>query len=286
MSLRLRLLITLCPLFVAALVLADAGTYVALRSFLLSRVDGQLRDGHVGVEQALEARANLRGSAPGGRGPDDPGGPVSLPSGTHAELRGPSGEVLATYSVGPEDGGGRPVLPATLTPGPPRLFTAPGSGGAGSYRVYVETASGPAAGDLLMVAEPLDDVQSTLQQLLVLELAIAGGVTLVVVLATALLVRRGLRPLERIGSTARSIVLSDLSQRVTPATERTESVGSGLLSTACSVSSSRPSPSARPTSGGCATSSPTPPTSCAPRSPRCVDTPSCCAAIPRCPRRT
>jgi two-component system OmpR family sensor kinase len=222
MSLRLRLLITLCPLFVAALVLADAGTYVALRSFLLSRVDGQLRDGHVGVEHALEARANLRGSAPGGRGPDDPGGPVSLPSGTHAELRGPSGEVLATYSVGPEDGGGRPVLPATLTPGPPRLFTAPGSGGAGSYRVYVETASGPAAGDLLMVAEPLDDVQSTLQQLLVLELAIAGGVTLVVVLATALLVRRGLRPLERIGSTARSIVLSDLSQRVTPATERTE----------------------------------------------------------------
>jgi two-component system OmpR family sensor kinase len=114
------------------------------------------------------------------------------------------------------------VLPVTLTPGPPRLFTAPGSGGAGSYRVYVETASGPAAGDLLMVAEPLDDVQSTLQQLLVLELAIAGGVTLVVVLATALLVRRGLRPLERIGSTARSIVLSDLSQRVTPATERTE----------------------------------------------------------------
>src|SRR5205807_1354523 len=66
------------------------------------------------------------------------------------------------------------------------------------------------------------DVDSTLRQLLLLELAIAGGITLVVVLATALLVRRGLRPLERIGSTARSIVLTDLSQRVTPADERTE----------------------------------------------------------------
>ncbi|MDB5067295.1 MAG: integral rane sensor signal transduction histidine kinase [Chloroflexi bacterium] len=222
MSLRRRLLITLCPLFVAALVLADAGTYVALRSFMLSRVDRQLRDGHVGIELALAARANLIGSGPGGPGPDRPGGPVSLPSGTYAELRSPSGEVLASYSVGPADSGGRPVLPATLTPGTSLLFTAPGSGGAGSYRVYVETASGPAAGDLLMVAVPLDDVQSTLQQLLVLELAIAGGVTLLVVLATTLLVRRGLRPLERIGSTARSIVLSDLSQRVTPATERTE----------------------------------------------------------------
>jgi two-component system OmpR family sensor kinase len=223
MSLRLRLLIALCPLFVAALVAADAGTYIALRSFLLSRVDSQLSTGHVGVEQALAAQAGLSGpGGPEGRGPGGPG-PVSLPSGTYAELRNPSGQLLGSpYTVGPDDGNARPVLPAGLTPGQPRLFTVPGSGGVSNYRVYVETASGSAAGDLLIVAVPLDDVDSTLRQLLLLELAIAGGVTLVVVLATALLVRRGLRPLERIGSTARSIVLSDLSQRVTPATERTE----------------------------------------------------------------
>ena len=104
----------------------------------------------------------------------------------------------------------------------PQLYTVPGTGGVSHYRVYVETASGAGAGDILKVAIPLDDVDSTLRQLLLLELAIAGGITLVVVLATALLVRRGLRPLERIGSTARSIVLTDLSQRVTPADERTE----------------------------------------------------------------
>jgi len=35
MSLRLRLLIALCPLFIAALVVADAATYISLRSFLI-----------------------------------------------------------------------------------------------------------------------------------------------------------------------------------------------------------------------------------------------------------
>ncbi|HEY2703588.1 MAG TPA: HAMP domain-containing sensor histidine kinase [Candidatus Dormibacteraeota bacterium] len=229
MSLRLRLLITLCPLFVVALLVADGGTYVALRSFLLSRIDSQLSDGHQAVEQTLEASAGLAGGhGPGDRGSGGPGGggPIPLPTGAYAELRSPSGQVLATYASyvpGPGDTAARPVLPADLTPPPsPRLLTVPGSGGVGSYRVYVETASGAAAGDLLMVAMPLDDVATTLRQLLLLELAIAGGVTLVVILATAVLVRRGLRPLERIGSTARSIVLSDLSQRVSPATENTE----------------------------------------------------------------
>jgi two-component system OmpR family sensor kinase len=222
MSLRLRLLIALCPLFVAALVAADAGTYIALRSFLLSRVDSQLSTGHMGVEQALDRTAGLDSGdsgGQGGRGPGGPPGPILLPRGTYGELRSPSGQVLARYPDGTDDSGARPVLPGPLTAASPGLFTVPGSGGVGHYRVYDETTP---AGNLLMVAVPLDDVDSTLSQLLVLELAIAGGVTLVVVLATALLVRRGLRPLERIGSTARSIVLSDLSQRVTPATERTE----------------------------------------------------------------
>ena len=222
MSLRLRLLIALLPLFVAALAVADVGTYVALRSFLLSQVDEQLTNGHVGVEQYLEAEAGVGShddhGGPGGPGGGPPGGPIELPAGTYAELRSPSGAVLQRYPATSGAGGPHPVLPATLSPST-RLLTVPGAGGAGNYRAYVETSD---AGDILAVAVPLHDVDSTLHQLLILELALAGGVTLVVVLATALLVRRGLRPLERIGSTARSIVLSDLSRRVAPADERTE----------------------------------------------------------------
>jgi two-component system OmpR family sensor kinase len=227
MSLRLRLLLALCPLFVLALVAADAGTFVALRSFLLSRVDGQLIDGHGSVEQTLLYSAGLGGRT-GDGGPGGPGhgsgpggpGPVGLPSGTYGALLSTSGAVLAHY---PDDATATPVLTGTRASSP-QLSTVAGQGGVNHFRLYVEVLDGGSAGagDLVAVGVPLDDVDSTLQQLLLLELGIAGGVTLVVVLATAVLVRRGLLPLERIGSTARSIVLSDLSQRVTPATERTE----------------------------------------------------------------
>jgi two-component system, OmpR family, sensor kinase len=143
-----------------------------------------------------------------------PAAPSSLPSGTDAHRR-TRGHRRAS----------RP--PVALAPAASRLFTAPGSGGAGNHRDG-ETASGPATGDLLVVAVPLDDVQSTLQQLLVLELAIAGGMTLVVVLATALLgaARAAAAGADRLdGAVDR---LSDLSQRVTPATERTDVERLGL----------------------------------------------------------
>ena len=233
MSLRNRLLMALLPLFVVALVVADAGTYVALRSFLFSRVDQQLVDGHVGVENRLAQQVGLPQGGPGGPGGPDGGGPggpgfINLSPGTYGELVSPSGAVVSTYIVAGSDEShttatAHPVLPGKLPSVEPqqyRLFTVPGAGGVGNYRVYEEVSS--VGGDTLIIASPLDDVDSTLRQLLLLELAIAGGVTLVIVVATAFLVRRGLRPLERIGSTARSIVLTDLSRRVTPANERTE----------------------------------------------------------------
>jgi two-component system OmpR family sensor kinase len=68
----------------------------------------------------------------------------------------------------------------------------------------------------------MDDVQSTLDRLLVLEVGVSGGVTIVLLVATWFIVRRGLRPLRRMGETARTIVASDLSRRVEPANERTE----------------------------------------------------------------
>ena len=77
------------------------------------------------------------------------------------------------------------------------------------------------SGDVVVVAIPLDDLNATLTQLL-LELAVSGAVTLVLALAAWIIVRRSLRPLERMGDTARTIVSEGLNQRVSPATERTE----------------------------------------------------------------
>ncbi|TMC48275.1 MAG: HAMP domain-containing histidine kinase [Chloroflexi bacterium] len=226
MSLRLRLLITLAPLFILGLVAADVGTYLSLQSFLVSRVDDQVTAGHVDVENQLLSENGFRNGGP--QEGDGGGGPSTLPVGTYAELLTPSGSLVSSPRVvtpfnSAPDQSTHPVLPGSVTgggaPASPEHLTVPGTGSVGRYRVYVEAARN---GDILVVAIPLDDVDSTLNRLLLLEVGVTGGVTIVVLVATWFIVRRGLRPLERMGRTARSIVATDLGQRIAPATERTE----------------------------------------------------------------
>jgi len=215
MSLRFRLLLILAPLFVAGLVIADIGTYTALRTSLLSGVQSQLVNSKAAVEASLEGHGFAEGGGPGG-------GPASFPQYTWGELLTSTGTVIGgprTFVFSSTVSAARPVLPATL----PRdtFTTVSGTNGIDSYYLW----AGPAVdgtGNTLVVAIPLDSVNSTLNNLLILELAISGGVTIIVVLAIWLVVRRGLRPLERMGATARSIAATDLSRRVTPSNEQTE----------------------------------------------------------------
>jgi two-component system OmpR family sensor kinase len=65
-------------------------------------------------------------------------------------------------------------------------------------------------------------VEATLSRLRLIEGIVAGAVVLGLGCLSWWLVRRGLRPLERIGETAGAIAAGDLSRRVEPATERTE----------------------------------------------------------------
>ena len=61
----------------------------------------------------------------------------------------------------------------------------------------------------------VDGVNDTLSTLLLFEISISSGITIIVLVVTWLLVRRGMRPLERMGATARSIAASGLGRRVT-----------------------------------------------------------------------
>ncbi|MEA2683253.1 MAG: two-component system, OmpR family, sensor kinase [Chloroflexota bacterium] len=224
MSLRLRLLLTLVPLFVIGLVAADIATYAALQSYLTARVDQQAIQAHVPIERSLlGSTAGGGGPSGGGQGGGGDSGP--FPQGTYGELRSASGEVLKaqnfTFST---DTNTHPVLPRDLKPGDqahPTLVTVPGAGSISSYRVYVDAAN-DGSGDIIIAAVPLSDLQATLGQLLGLELGVSAAVTLVLTLLAMIIVRRSLRPLARMGDTARSIVAQGLNQRVSPATERTE----------------------------------------------------------------
>jgi two-component system, OmpR family, sensor kinase len=215
MSLRLRLLLTLAPLFILGLAAADIGTYVALQSSLLQGVDSQLAAIDDGADNALDHG--------GGLGPFGGGGNGQLPPGTYGEF---------VDASGPQSGGGlyggyvqttqsHPVFPATIFDDANTTFTVPGTGSWASYRVLVTQAPGRSGTDLV-VAIPLDGVNTTLSTLLLFEIAISGGITIIVLVVTWLVVRRGMRPLERMGTTARSIAASGLGRRVAPSNERTE----------------------------------------------------------------
>lgn len=230
MPLRVRLLLTLVPLFVAGLAAADIGTYAALQSSELARVDQEILAAHQSVQHALTGESSA-GGGPSGGGDSVPG--LAIAPGTFGQLISASGQVVAQKSF--ESYGqsvtSHPALPSGLKPGTPtspNFLTVAASSGGGRYRVYVDTASDTETGDVLVVAVPLDEVDATLSGLVKLELGVSGGVTLLLALATWLIVRRSLRPLQRMGTTARSIVATGLNQRVRPADEKTEVGNLGL----------------------------------------------------------
>jgi two-component system, OmpR family, sensor kinase len=220
MSLRRRLLLTLAPLFIVGLIAVDVATYLSLRSYLVSKVESQLIALHPSVEMYLTSGA----FGDGGRGGPQPS-TLSIPTGTFGEIVSASGATVAgPHSFGP--GGvelaSRPTLPATLKASneqSPVFSTVDGTGGVEHYLVYVDNAQQDVG--LLVTAIPLDDVNATLAQLLLLEGLTTAGITIIVLVASWLIVRRGLRPLERMGTMARSAA-GDLSRRVEPADDVTE----------------------------------------------------------------
>jgi len=74
----------------------------------------------------------------------------------------------------------------------------------------------------IVVAVPMEETDATLDRLLLVEALVIAGVLVALGIVAALLVRLGLRPLDRMATTAGTIAGGELSQRVTPATARTE----------------------------------------------------------------
>ena len=223
MTLRLRLLLTLVPLFIIGLAAANIATYASLQSFLTSRVDQQVIAAHGSVERSLTGNEPRRGGSGGGGPPGDAG--ATFPQLTYGELRSAAGTVLKSQSFSfTSDTSSHPNLPADLRPGSasqPTLLTVSGTGSVSRYRAYVDSTN-DGTGNVVVVAVPLNDLDATLNRLLVLELLVSAAVTMVLAVVAWVIVRRSLRPLERMGETARSIVATGLHQRVTPAGERSE----------------------------------------------------------------
>jgi two-component system, OmpR family, sensor kinase len=229
-SLRARLVATLLALSAAALLVLGAITYASQRSFENDRVDDQTRAAAPAVERALaEKTGQLPSFGPPGDGDERPdgggggGGPgpeANLPPGTYGQWRTESGHVIDHVELSYGQAAlAAPDLPTHMTPN--QVTTVHAKSGDLRYRVRASPRRFGESG-LTIVAVPLNGVDERLNRLLLVEGLVIAGVLLLLAAASWVLVRVGLRPLDRIGATADAIAAGDLSRRVDVAAPRTE----------------------------------------------------------------
>ncbi len=207
--LRVKLVAAVVVLSGLGLVISGVAASTALHGYLLQRVDTQLGSA---IHNRDQLQALLRGSS--APGPAHPGS-----FGTVYWQFGSSTSVLPTG------------LPAPKIPVQPRAdgkaFTVPATSGSVTWRVVEGPAQDRDTGvqGVLVLAIPLDEVQRTMTRLQLIELSVGGVVLLLLGAGGFVLVRRNLRPLVAVETTAEAIAAGDLSQRVPEGDPRTE-VGS------------------------------------------------------------
>ena len=210
MTLRLRLVAGLVVLLTAGLALFGIATYLPYRQSEYQRLDAQVRNVQPLVDAQLDASAGLSTREGGGGPPGGPGGgpaPFAYPIGAYGQLRSYTGAVLAIL----QPTAAAPKWPSTLPVSSGHLFTVGSTSGSGQYRcLRIDSPNG-----ITLIAVPTTEVTKSLHKLVLIESLAAIGLLAVLSGGSWLILRRGLRPLERMAGTARSITSGDLSQRVT-----------------------------------------------------------------------
>ena len=230
LSLRARLLLGVIALAAVGLVAADVITYSKLSSFLIERTDTALNAAHQAVEGALTRPSG--GPGPGQGPGGDIGALTAAAPGDYIQLRSLNGTILASGFVPQFSNAAlppEPRLPATITlptatnVGRDRVtyLTVPARSGGGRYRVRASIEP-QAPNRIVIVAASLADVDSTLHQLLLIELLVTALVLAAIGALGLWVIRLSLRPLDAIETTAAAIAAGDLTQRVERADEQTE----------------------------------------------------------------
>jgi two-component system OmpR family sensor kinase len=216
LTLRARLCLIAVALVAVGLLAAGVATRLALRSFLIDRVDQQFQPAVQPV-----AKFFVRGDTDDGAQRQVYG---VLPPNSYAAVLSADGRVLASQPFGTVDDHTAEQIGEAAARIPSGIVTADG------YRVAVVPAARTADGGprvlnpttRLVLAIPLTEAESTLNRLTLLELLVGLIVVGCVAILAYVLVRREFRPLERMEQTAAAIAAGDLSQRVAdddPSTE-------------------------------------------------------------------
>ncbi|HXQ59144.1 MAG TPA: HAMP domain-containing sensor histidine kinase, partial [Acidimicrobiales bacterium] len=228
MTLRLRLLLVLVGIVAGGLIVSDVVTYTSLQSFLAARLDQQLAAAPGPVSRALQICLDQHES--GFQACKLSGDTAVLP-GTYGELRDSTGTVLLSACFFNDHTARLADLPAPLplsTGGTARTstFFAVSNTGCGAHS-YEGVASSIVLNDspglfVVVVALPLTDENDTLTHLLRQEGLVSAAVLIVLGSLSWWIVRRGLRPLDEMATTAGAIAGGDLTQRVAGSESHTE----------------------------------------------------------------
>ncbi|MES9539405.1 ATP-binding protein [Actinomadura sp. NPDC000600] len=206
MSLRVKLIAGMLVLVTLGMTVMSAAGASVLRQYLVGRADDQLR-GSVGraidqvVPQLESGRTRIT---------------VRIPSEMYGQVRTTDGRSLGQNEAWSETG--HPRLPANLNGHIDRPFTVTGTGGS-TWRILAEPISD---GTVLVLAFSMEEIDRTVQRLVVIDAIVGLLVLAVLVVVGVAVVRASLRPLWAVEATAGAIAAGDLSRRVPEADPGTE----------------------------------------------------------------
>jgi two-component system, OmpR family, sensor kinase len=217
MTLRSRLVVALAVLLTVGLALFSVVTYSLYARTQYQQLDAQLRSDIPSISRQLSTNAGLGDQGPepnkgGGGKPRDQQPDEVAPTGSYAELRDATGTVVPKGSI---QVGSSESLP-NLTAGQlliDKITTVGSVTGSGSWHVLTSEAF-QRPGYTVVFALPTTTVTKSLQRLVLIESLAALALLTAVTSGAWIIMRRGLRPLENMAASARSINAGDLSQRV------------------------------------------------------------------------
>ena len=220
--LRVKLVAALLLLVTAALVGSGAVAAATLRTYLVGKVDTQLRS----IEAPIAAH---QGGA--GDGDKDDGGPGKSPppSAYIVEWTDAQGTPVSGPTSNYDDPDQQlPELPhltasQSRSAGTRTFTTNAVGGGSQQWRVIAAPATlTDGSSGTLLIAQSLGDVRNTVRRLETSLLLIGAAAVVLLAGVGYLVVRASLRPLRQVEATAAKIATGDLSRRVPAADPRTE----------------------------------------------------------------
>lgn len=209
-TLRRKLVLSTATLVAAGLIATSVTTVLALRSFVYERLDTQVLEG---LDLATGPDGGGGPPAPDGGDPDlDDGGPAQRVGSLQIVLDGDGQVVSSSYTA--TDGtevelstAQSEVIEAldlsTRTPTSVDL-----GGDLGSFRI----AAQPEEDQTVIAGVSLGDVTATTTALTVILVVVAGLTILIVAIALSIVVRRNLRPLDRVAGVAQRVASQPMSQ--------------------------------------------------------------------------